>query len=85
MKYFRCNHADTSQSAAEPASAPKTDRADELLRLKRSRNRANTIRNWSKVEDYLMRVEKANGFARSWVLRERLEQGQVSLDELMRG
>jgi hypothetical protein len=57
---------------------------DALLRLKQSRNKANTIRNWAKVENYLMEVEKADGFAKSWALRERLEQGQVSLDELMR-
>ena len=29
-----------------------------------------------------MEVEKSQGFAKSWALRERLEQGQVSLDEL---
>jgi hypothetical protein len=53
-------------------------------RLKQSRNKANTIRNWAKVENYLMEIEKAYGFARSWALRERFEQGQVSLDELKR-
>lgn len=37
-----------------------------------------------KVEHYLMEVEKAQGFAKSWALRERLEQGQVSFDDLMR-
>jgi hypothetical protein len=30
-----------------------------------------------------MEVEKVHGFAKSWALRERLEQGDVSLDELM--
>jgi len=31
-----------------------------------------------------MEIEKAHGFAKSWALRERLEQGQISLEELMR-
>jgi hypothetical protein len=31
-----------------------------------------------------MEVEKAYGFARSWELRERLEQGRVSFDEVLR-
>jgi len=31
-----------------------------------------------------MEVEKVHGFAKSWALRERLEQGQVSLEEAMR-
>jgi hypothetical protein len=51
---------------------------------KESRNRANTIRNAAKVEHYLMEVEKIHGFAKSWELRERLEKGQVSFDELLR-
>jgi len=51
---------------------------------KESRNRANTIRNSVKVEHYLMEVEKVHGFAKSWALRERLEQGHVSFDELLR-
>jgi hypothetical protein len=55
----------------------------ENQRLQQSRNKANTIRNWAKVENYLMEVEKVHGFARSWALRERLEQGDVSLDEAM--
>lgn len=37
-----------------------------------------------KVEDYLMQVERAQGFAKSWALRERLEQGRISFDELTR-
>lgn len=42
------------------------------------------IKNSAKVEHYLMEVEKAHGFARSWALREQIEQGHVSLDELKR-
>ena len=53
-------------------------------RLQQSRNKANTLRNSVKVEHYLMEVEKMHGFAKSWALRERLEQGEVSLDDVMR-
>ena len=49
-----------------------------------ARNRANTRRNWVKVEQYLTGVEKAHGLARSWELRERLERGDVTLGELGR-
>jgi hypothetical protein len=49
-----------------------------------ARNRASTKRNSVKVEHHLMEVEKAHGFAKSWALREQLEQGQISFDELMR-
>jgi len=52
---------------------------------KETRNKANTIRNSAKVEQFLMEeVEKVHGFAKSWALRERLELGQVSFDELRR-
>ena len=37
-----------------------------------------------KVEDYLIAVEKSRGFANAWELRERLERGEVTLDELGR-
>ena len=67
----------------EPVGQP-VDEANEAVRLKKARNRANTLRNSVKVEQFLMEVEKVHGFARSWALRERLEQGQVSLEEAMR-
>ncbi len=51
---------------------------------RQSRNKANTRRNAAHVEQYLMEVEKAHGFSRSWELRERLEQGHVTLEELKR-
>ena len=54
------------------------------MRQKHSRNRANTIRNSAKVEQFLIEVEKIQGFAKSWALRERLELGHVSLEEVMR-
>jgi len=49
-----------------------------------SRNKAHNLRNAAKVEQYLMEVEKVQGFARSWELRERFERGDVTLDELGR-
>lgn len=51
---------------------------------KESRNRASTRRNWAKVEDYLMGVEKARGFAKAWELREKLERGEITLEDLTR-
>ena len=72
------------QPKAQSASQPSHANPDEVLRLKHSRNRANTIRNSAKVEHFLMEVEKSHGFAKSWALRERLELGHVSLEEAMR-
>jgi hypothetical protein len=63
-----------------PDQRPHEQSAD--VRSKQARNKANTIRNWAKVENYLMEVEKVHGCAKSWALRERLEQGHVSLDDL---
>ena len=48
----------------------------------RSRRKAHTRRNWSKVEQYLTEVEKVHGNARSWELRVRFERGDVMLTEL---
>ena len=48
----------------------------------RTRNKSDTRRNWSKVEQYLTEVEKVHGCARSWELRGRLERGDVTLAEL---
>lgn len=49
-----------------------------------ARNKAQTRKNWAKVEQYLSHVEKVHGFARSWELRVRLERGDVTLGELGR-
>jgi hypothetical protein len=49
-----------------------------------NRNKAQTRKNAAKAEQYLMEVEKAHGFARSWELRERLERGDVTLVALRR-
>jgi hypothetical protein len=74
-----------SKKAGDAAIKPFASQSPAVpQRSKESRNKANTIRNAAKVEHYLMEVEKAHGFAKSWALRERLEQGQVSLDELIR-
>jgi len=51
---------------------------------KQARNKANTRKNSTQVEQYLTEIEKAHGFAKSWELRERLEEGHVTLDELRR-
>ena len=48
------------------------------------RNKAHTRKNAAKVEQYLMQVEKVQGFAKSWELRERLEQGEIKLSNLGR-
>jgi hypothetical protein len=50
----------------------------------RSRRKAHTRRNWSKVEQYLTEVEKVHGNARSWELRTQLERGDVTLMDLGR-
>lgn len=74
-----------SPAALTAAVGPTTaQRGGPKLQSKEARNKANTIRNSVKVEHYLMEVEKSQGFAKSWALRERLEQGQVSLDDLIR-
>jgi hypothetical protein len=48
----------------------------------RARNIAHTRKNSAKVEQFLMRIEKDRGFAKSWELRERLERGDVRLGQL---
>jgi hypothetical protein len=49
-----------------------------------ARNRANTLRNSAKVEQYLIELEKVQGFEKSWAIREQLERGQVSFNDLKR-
>jgi hypothetical protein len=85
LKYSKSKRVSTpSKPGPSSADPPKTAHPDEVLRLKHSRNRANTIRNSAKVEHFLMEVERAQGFAKSWALRERLELGHVTLEEAMR-
>lgn len=51
---------------------------------KLSRNIARNRKNSAKVEQHLTKVEKADGCAKAWELRERLERGDVTLGELRR-
>lgn len=47
-----------------------------------ARNKANARRNWDEVEQHLTQVEKRQGLAKAWELREQLEQGRMTLGEL---
>jgi hypothetical protein len=51
---------------------------------KQHRKIANTRRNSAKAEQFLTQVEKADGCAKAWELRQQLELGQVTLEELAR-
>ena len=62
---------------------PKDKRLPEP-QSQQSRNKAATRKNWSKVEDYLTRVERSHGFDKAWKLRQQLESGEITLDELTR-
>jgi hypothetical protein len=84
LKHLRAKRAKPPVQPPEPADRPKNGDPGDALRQKHSRNRANTIRNSAKVEQFLIEVEKIQGFAKSWALRERLELGHVSLEEVMR-
>jgi len=48
------------------------------------RNKANTRRNWDRIEQHLTEVEKTQGAARAWKLREQLEQGDITINDLKR-
>lgn len=47
-----------------------------------SRKLANSRKNSAKVEQHLSHVERVHGIAKAWEQRERLERGQVTLNEL---
>jgi len=49
-----------------------------------ARNKANTRRNWDSIEQHLTHVEKTQGSARAWKLREQLEQGDITINDLKR-
>lgn len=83
VKRFNIKPEAVIGTAPEPANHA-TDGQPDLLRRKHARNKSNSMRNWSKVEQYLTEVEKAHGLSKAWALRERLERGHVTLDELMR-
>jgi hypothetical protein len=46
------------------------------------RNIVHTRKDWARVEECLTNVEKADGIAKAWALRERLERGNVTLEQL---
>ena len=47
-----------------------------------ARKKANSRKEWNKVEQHLSEVEKTQGFAKAWKLREQLELGNITLAEL---
>ena len=83
MNHFKGNRAAVIETTSEQVNHATPGQPDDLLRRKHARNKSNSMRNWSKVEQYLTEVEKAHGLAKAWALRERLELGHVTLDELM--
>ena len=69
-----------------PGLAPDLDRNPRRpgTRSREDRNKALTRKDSVRVEQYLTDFEKAHGCAKAWALRERLEHGHVTLDELRR-
>lgn len=69
----------------QPRPRPDAQQIGHLVRERQSRedrNKAATRRNALKVEQYLTEIERAQGCATAWALRERLEHGHVTLEEL---
>jgi len=79
VKHFKSDRAATIETTPNHATRRQPD---ELLRLEHARNKSQSMRNWSQVEQFLTEVEKAHGLAKAWAFRERLERGHVTLDEL---
>ena len=69
---------------SSPPSPPQSSPPSPPQSSPAARNRASNRRNWSKAEAYLTNVEKAHGLAKAWELRERLERGEVTVDDLPR-
>jgi hypothetical protein len=87
LKHSKIKRADASdpQHAPETVTEPQKSRpAAPPQRSIEARNKANTLRNSAKVEAYLIELEKSQGFEKSWAVRERLEQGIISFNELGR-
>jgi len=82
VKHFKSDRAATIETTVERVNQAPRGQLDDLLRRKHARNKANSMRNWSQVEQFLTQVEKAHGLAKAWAFRERLERGHVTLDEL---
>ena len=47
-----------------------------------ARNKASSQRHWDEVEQHLTRVEKTQGFATAWTLREQFELGKITLSDV---
>jgi hypothetical protein len=76
-----------NSSFLKSKGCPAEQGTNDMLRpqpSKQVRNQSSTRKNWDKVEQHLTEVEKAQGFARAWQLREQLERGDITLDELRR-
>jgi hypothetical protein len=70
---------------ATMAGITTTSKAVQIPRQSQAtRNKASAQRNWDKVEQHLSQVEKSQGFARAWKLREQFEQGRIKLHDLTR-
>ena len=76
----------SSRAGRSPRLAPDPDLKPHPPQPKsrEDRNRDATRKDSVRVEQYLTEFEKAHGCAKAWALRERLERGHVTLDELRR-
>jgi hypothetical protein len=73
------------RTTPEAANQPlKTQPEAPLQQPIESRNRAKILRNTARIEEYLIELEKVQGFEKSWAVREQLERGQVSFNDLKR-
>jgi hypothetical protein len=75
-----------SGSGGSPGLAPdpQPNPGRPQVKSREDRNKAATRKDSVRVEQYLTDFERAHGFAKAWALRERLEHGHVTLDELRR-
>jgi hypothetical protein len=65
-----------------PGGAIMSNFMNASQQIQQARNQASNRRSWDKVEQYLTKVEKTQGFARAWELQERLERGDITLGDL---
>jgi hypothetical protein len=66
------------------APDPQPNPCRPQVKSREDRNKAATRKDSVRVEQYLTDFERAHGCAKAWALRERLEHGHVTLDELRR-
>ena len=75
--------ARTYVSADRRRVAPAAARdSREPVKSREDRNKTATRKDAVRVEQYLTEIERAHGTARAWALRERLERGEVTLEQL---